>query len=368
MRISQPLILLALTTLAACRKDPLPPAPSAGTPATRIKVIHDTLEGRPLVVAGERTLDIAVSFYNETTDGRQLTFAPVQDKLPVMLEDTEGSRWNIWGEAVSGPRKGEKLKPARSMTAYWFTWGAFYPGCAIYAGPNISAPALPPGEGGWLIPESRINRGALPGAIPPIHQPKYVQKSTDVPAFLKGEDYVLVMKFADQVFLFPHPVLQWHEVVNDVQAGIPFTLLFCPFTGSACAFQRPDASDGTRMEISGLLYNSNMIAYEYGTKSYWSQFQQRGVYGPRKGEMWPALQVIETTFETAARLFKGYKMLSDDTGFQREYGNFPSGDYFTNHDKVLYPIDFDDPRLPRKERVFGVLENGQAKVYPFSVF
>ena len=38
-----------------------------------------------------------------------------QDALPAVLEDGEGNRWDIFGEAISGPRIGQRLNPTTSL-------------------------------------------------------------------------------------------------------------------------------------------------------------------------------------------------------------------------------------------------------------
>ncbi|MEO0340855.1 MAG: DUF3179 domain-containing (seleno)protein, partial [Bacteroidota bacterium] len=53
----------------------------------------------------------------------------------------------------------------------------------------------------------------------------------------------------------------------------------------------------------------------------------------------------------------------DDTGISRNYDSYPYGDYRTNQDFLVSPIEIKDERLPTKESVFGIIVNGQAKVY-----
>ena len=65
-------------------------------------------------------------------DGTELIFEPVQDSLPVVMKDAGGSRWDVMGKAVSGPRVGEQLLFPPSFIGYWFAWAAFYPGVEIY--------------------------------------------------------------------------------------------------------------------------------------------------------------------------------------------------------------------------------------------
>lgn len=78
------------------------------------------------IVVGSASLNFAVAFERELADGTELNFQPVQDKLPVILTDDEGNQWDVFGYAVDGPRKGERLTPAIGYTSYWFAWGEFF--------------------------------------------------------------------------------------------------------------------------------------------------------------------------------------------------------------------------------------------------
>jgi hypothetical protein len=61
-----------------------------------------------------------------------LDFESVQEKGDVILLDNEGNEWNVFGEAVSGPRIGQKLQQPVAFMSYWFALGAFYPQTEIY--------------------------------------------------------------------------------------------------------------------------------------------------------------------------------------------------------------------------------------------
>ncbi|TNE58315.1 MAG: DUF3179 domain-containing protein [Bacteroidetes bacterium] len=365
------LILLLLGfSITQCRQDtglfPDPAIPQG--PQSRVRLLVDTLDDRAILVIGEPTLKFYTAFYHPAPTDESRAFRAVQDSLPVVMADAHGNYYNVWGDHVSGPDAGEHLKPANSMIAYWFAWGAFFPGCAIYDHPDIAAPDPPPGDNDWLIPYSRLNQGALPGTIPAIDAPEYIEHITEYMPYLEDETLCLAIRFGKEVFVFPHPVLEWHEVVNDVQANIDFSVLYCPLTGSGCAWKHPAGGPALKFEVSGLLYNSNLITYERNSGSYWSQMQHQAVAGSQKGQAAETIQVFEVPLATARRLFGRFKVLSDKTPYDLEYGNFPCGDYCTNHNLILYSLFFDDPRIPRKERIFGVQAGGKAKVYRASAF
>jgi hypothetical protein len=48
------------------------------------------------------------------------------------FKDNEGNKWNVLGEAVGGPRKGEVLAPTNSLMSYWFAIPPFFSNIEIY--------------------------------------------------------------------------------------------------------------------------------------------------------------------------------------------------------------------------------------------
>ncbi|MEM7368769.1 MAG: DUF3179 domain-containing (seleno)protein [Bacteroidota bacterium] len=91
-------------------------------------LIHDEFQGRPIVVIGSLVKDYIVSYGRELSDGTLLSFtSECCDDLSVMMKDQEGNRWNIFGEAVSGPRQGSSLPRIDSYIGYWFSFAAMFP-------------------------------------------------------------------------------------------------------------------------------------------------------------------------------------------------------------------------------------------------
>lgn len=93
-------------------------------------IIIDNFESKDLIIAGNSEKNFIISFINDIDNS--LAFEPLHNELPVIMTDNEGNKWNVWGEAVDGPREGEKLTPTTSFMGYWFSWGAFYPNALIY--------------------------------------------------------------------------------------------------------------------------------------------------------------------------------------------------------------------------------------------
>ena len=94
------------------------------------KVLRDLIKNSNYIVVGNQ--DFIVSFELDDSTNN-LEFAYSFNNTEIILTDNEGNSWNIFGEALSGPRKGTFLKAAEtSMMAYYFSIENFYPNVSIY--------------------------------------------------------------------------------------------------------------------------------------------------------------------------------------------------------------------------------------------
>ncbi len=111
-----------------------------------LQVISDTVGGTPIVVvwvpgtasaldartvAGGRDVGAANAF-SRTLDSRTLTFVWQAGQI---VDEQTGSAWNVLGEAVEGPRAGQRLTPVVAINHFWFSWAAFKPDTRIYQAP-----------------------------------------------------------------------------------------------------------------------------------------------------------------------------------------------------------------------------------------
>lgn len=242
--------------------------------------------------------------------------------------------------------------------------------CSIQVSCSKNTPA--PGGGNnnnnsWLIPENEIFDGG-PGkdGIPSIDNPRFTDAGSV--AYLNPDDLVLGVKVGNEIRAYPHIILDWHEIVNDDVNGLPLAITYCPLTGTGIGWDRRVNGGATTFGVSGLLYNSNLIPYDRATNSNWSQMLLKSVNGSLIEENIETVPLIETTWQTWKAMFPDSKVLSLQTGFDRSYGFYPYGNYKTNHDQLLFPIETDDLRLPRKQRGLGVIVEGGVSFYPFDRF
>ncbi|GAB4187084.1 MAG: DUF3179 domain-containing protein [Calditrichia bacterium] len=216
-------------------------------------------------------------------------------------------------------------------------------------------------QGDWLIPSNKVVDGG-PGrdGIPSIDHPKFI--TVDQVDFLDDPDLIILVKQNNIIHGYPHRILDWHEIVNDQINDTYFSVTYCPLTGTALVWNRKFDDQVTTFGVSGLLYNSNLIPYDRNTQSNWSQMKILCVNGPLIGERPQQLPMIETTWATAKVLFPEMEVLSTDTGYDRNYFRYPYGNYkFT--DQLLFDVEVNDNRLPKKERVFGVIGNIRTVIF-----
>ena len=173
--------------------------------------------------------------------------------------------------------------------------------------------------------------------------------------FVADNDLVIVVSLNGETKVYPHSILDWHEIVNDVVGGEQLSITYCPLTGTAKIFKQNDA-----FGVSGLLYNSNVIAFDRTTESLWTQLDAQCIYGPRIGEEIETVPFVEMPWSSWRRFQSSPKVMSDDTGINRDYNEYPYGDY-RETDIVSFPLRYLDRRLPVKERVFSIIIDGQAK-------
>jgi hypothetical protein len=229
---------------------------------------------------------------------------------------------------------------------------------------------LPAGDPGtnWTIPRTEVVDGG-PGqdGIPSIDRPFFSPIDSPEFDFLREDDYVVGVLIDGVHRAYPHPILNYHEVVNDQVGTEDFVLSYCPLTGTALAWDVDDASLRPEFGVSGLLYNSNLILYDRDTGSHWSQMLERSVRGSRVNEPAERIQVIETTWETWKAMYPDSEVLSTETGHERDYFAYPYATYRWD-DRLLFPVSNLDNRLHPKLRVIGIKSGAVSKVYQIDAF
>jgi len=213
-----------------------------------------------------------------------------------------------------------------------------------------------------LVAASRSG-GPPPDGIPAVENPRFAT-ATDPPGALDEDDPVFGVKIDGETKAYPQSILVYHEIVNDTVGGRPVSVTYCPLTGTAQGFYRGETTFG----VSGQLINSNLVMFDRGTESWWPQILATGITGPGEGRHLEEFQVIWTTWGRWRSTHPETVVLTEETGFARNYGRDPYGGYnppqgyYTDSSFLFGPLTEDD-RLHPKAVVIGMRsENGAVAV------
>ncbi|NHZ85777.1 MAG: DUF3179 domain-containing protein [Planctomycetia bacterium] len=236
----------------------------------------------------------------------------------------------------------------------------FLGSCNIYD--DIWGP--PYQEEEWLLDEDQIQQGCYSGkdCIPSLESPEKSEINGNFLEYLKNDDLVIGIWNGTDYIAYPHPIMNWHEVVNENG----YCISFCPITGSAVHF----VSQG-EFGVSGLLFNANLIMYDRDTDSYWEQMMLKSVAGKLKGKSMDILPLLETTWENWKNLFPNTKVLNSNTDLSKKFSNFDYSNEKISDQKIAagyipIPISQRDNRLPLRERVLTIIDNEDAIAFPIS--
>jgi hypothetical protein len=219
----------------------------------------------------------------------------------------------------------------------------------------------------WLIPEDQIFSGAGRDEIPSIDNPSFI--STGEVTFMKDDELILGIKIGGEGRGYPHQILNYHEIVNDKVADTPVAVTFCPLTGSGMAWNRTVEGQEVTFGVSGLIHKNNLIAYDRESNNFWSQMLERSVKGSLQGQKTGSYQIIEMNWATWKEAFPESKILSGETGFDRNYTIYPyGGNYDNDHNNIVFPIHREDDRLQRKTLAHGLFYDTTLHVFPVEEF
>ncbi len=90
---------------------------------TSNNIIRDTYKGKNYLIVGNANFIVSFELMGEQT---MSDFEYVHNGSELLVKDNEGNEWNVFGEAVSGPRAGQFLGDSASFMGMWFSIPAFY--------------------------------------------------------------------------------------------------------------------------------------------------------------------------------------------------------------------------------------------------
>lgn len=208
-----------------------------------------------------------------------------------------------------------------------------------------------------------LSGGPPPDGIRSLDRPLF-ERVADVD-WLEPDEPVLSLTIAGRTKAYPIRILMWHEIANDVLAGVPVAVTYCPLCNSGVAFEREVAGKTTTFGVSGLLYADNLVMYDRLTESLWPQLTGRASVGTRTGDELVSIPMGTVGWAQLREEHPDAKVLSRTTGMGRHYGDNPYVGYDDPTSEPMFALPSEpDARLAVKARVVGVGEGRRAVAVP----
>jgi hypothetical protein len=214
---------------------------------------------------------------------------------------------------------------------------------------------------------AEIESGGPPkDGIPAIDRPRFVGARA-ARAWLHAREPVIVLRLRGEARAYPLQILMFHEIANDVVAGVPVAVTFCPLCNASIVFDRRVAGRVLDFGTTGRLRFSDLVMYDRQTESWWQQFTGKAIVGHYAGTELARLPSEIIAFEDFSAAHPAGLVLSRETGHARPYGRNP----YAGYDRIdQSPFLFSstlDRRLPPMERVLSVSVAGSHRIYPLTL-
>ncbi len=201
-----------------------------------------------------------------------------------------------------------------------------------------------------------VRRGGVrQDGIPPLRSPAMI--AAPAASYLGDDDVVFGIEVEGDVRAYPKRILAWHEFFTDRVGGIPVAGVYCTLCGTVILYETDLGGVQHQLGTSGFLYRSNKLMYDRATQSLWNTFSGEPVIGPLAGRgiRLPRRSVVTTTWGEWRRRHPETKVLSLDTGFERDYSEGAAyRDYFAT-DELMFGVPQRDRRLANKAEVLALV-------------
>ena len=114
--------------------------------------------------------------------------------------------------------------------------------------------------------------------------------------------------------------------------------------------------------VSGRLYKSNVLLYDHQTESLWSQLKEQAISGSSVGKKLRVLPSSRISWKTWQKRNPSAGVLSDDTGYNRNYSVDPYEGYY-QIGAVMFPVGDVRKDMAAKEPILGIEIDNHAKAY-----
>ena len=98
----------------------------------KARVVNDMLGKQPVLIVHQPDSDTTTAFLARVNQ-EAMKFEAADDQAHELTDLETHSRWDAYGNCISGKLKGAHLEALILEPEYWFAWSEFHPGTAIFA-------------------------------------------------------------------------------------------------------------------------------------------------------------------------------------------------------------------------------------------
>lgn len=199
--------------------------------------------------------------------------------------------------------------------------------------------------------------GVLQDGIPPLRSPDMI--NVEEADYLEDDNIVFGIEVNGDVRAYPKRILAWHEMFVDEVGGIPVAGVYCTLCGTVILYKTEHNGVQYELGTSGFLYRSNKLMYDKATQTLWNTLWGTPSVGPLVGEgiQLEHMSVVTTTWGEWKRRHPSTKVLSLETGHERNYNEGAAYREYFATDRLMFTVPYDDKRLKNKDEVLAIRFN-----------
>ena len=200
--------------------------------------------------------------------------------------------------------------------------------------------------------------GVLQDGIPPLRHPDLIDP--EQADYLADTDVVFGAFINGVAKAYPKRILAWHEMFVDEFGDEIICGVYCTLCGTVIAYNTEHNGVQHDLGTSGFLYKSNKLMYDNATQSLWNTIEGKPVLGPLYDsdielEVRP---IVTTTWGEWKKIHPDTKVLSLDTGHNRDYGEGVAYQNYFNNDDLMFPVPLSNNKLKNKDEVLIIRTEG----------
>ncbi|MBU4315375.1 DUF3179 domain-containing protein [Patescibacteria group bacterium] len=207
----------------------------------------------------------------------------------------------------------------------------------------------------YLIPPTQIyDSGTI---LPALDNPKF-DTVIEADSYLADDVEGIDVEINGAHRFYSYQILNWHEVVNDSFGGKQLAITHCVFCKSSAVYNRVIDGKTINLQNSGKIYNNNQLL-ESNDGSLWLQLRGLGVSGKYINQKLDGVTFQVVTWQNWKEHYPNGEVLSNDTGYVRDYGMHPYQNYDTAK-TIYYPMNVESKYMSVKWEVEGLAINNDA--------